>query len=64
MPEVICNTSPLQYLKEVTGTLGVMLKAKQNHLIAGVKPHIETLTQCGFRLADSTRAEFLRMAGE
>jgi predicted nucleic acid-binding protein len=48
----------------VTGTLGVLLKAKEKRLIGNLRPHTESLTACGFRLADSTRNEFLRMAGE
>ncbi len=48
----------------VTGTLGVLLKAEKKHLIEYLRPHVESLTSAGFRLADSTRDDFMRMAGE
>ena len=48
----------------VTGTLGVLLKAKEKRLIVYLRPHVESLIAAGFRLADSTRDDFLRMAGE
>lgn len=48
----------------VTGTLGVLMKAKEKRLIVHLRPHVESLIAAGFRLADSTRADFLRMAGE
>lgn len=48
----------------VTGTLGVLLKAKEKCLIDHVRPHVESLSAAGFRLADSTRDDFMRMAGE
>lgn len=48
----------------VTGTLGVLLKAKTNGLIERLLPHVERLGELGFRLADSTRREFLQLAGE
>lgn len=49
---------------KVTGTLGVLLKAKEKGLIHQLRPHVESLVLAGFRLADSTRDDFLRMAGE
>lgn len=48
----------------VTGTLGVLLKAKEMRVIDHLRPHLESLGAAGFRLADSTREAFLRMAGE
>jgi len=49
---------------DVTGTLGVLFKAKQTGLIDRLSPHVERLCETGFRLADATREEFLRMCGE
>ena len=48
----------------VTGTLGILLKAKQGNLLNQLKPLVERLDEAGFRLADSTRDDFLKMAGE
>jgi len=48
----------------ITGTLGVLLKAKQNRLIDHLQPVVDGLVSAGFRLANSTRTDFLRMAGE
>ena len=48
----------------LTGTLGVLLKAKQNKLLPAVEPLIHTLQQNGIRLGDAVIAEALRLAGE
>ena len=48
----------------VTGTMGVLLKAKEMRLVDQLRPHVDSLVLSGFRLADSTRVDFLRMAGE
>ena len=47
-----------------TGTLGVLLKAKQSGILTELAPVVEHLTDAGFRLADSTREEFMKLAGE
>jgi predicted nucleic acid-binding protein len=39
----------------VTGTLGVLVKAKGQRLIGNLRPHMDSLTASGFRLADPTR---------
>ncbi|MFM7181980.1 MAG: DUF3368 domain-containing protein [Verrucomicrobiales bacterium] len=49
---------------KVTGTLWVLLKAKEKGFIDQLRPHVESLVLAGFRLADSTRDDFFRMAGE
>lgn len=49
---------------DVTGTLGVLLKAKQTGLFDRLSPLVDRLAQAGFRLADSTREDFLRIANE
>lgn len=48
----------------VTGTLGVLWRAKQESLLDRLQPHVERLISVGFRLANSTRDDFLRMVGE
>lgn len=48
----------------LTGTLGVLIKAKQQGLIGAVKPLIEELAQAGIRLGDDVIQEALQLAGE
>ena len=48
----------------VTGTLGVLLRAKTAGLLPAVAPVIDRLEQLGFRLASETRAGVMRLAGE
>jgi predicted nucleic acid-binding protein len=48
----------------LTGTLGVLLKAKRAGLIPSVAPLVEQLLQGGIRLSDSIVAEALRLAEE
>lgn len=47
-----------------TGTLGILLKAKTNHLISQVSPYIEKLENLNFRLDKNTRNFVLKLAGE
>jgi hypothetical protein len=47
-----------------TGTLGVLLKAKQSGLLKNVKPVMDRLEQLGFRLGNQTRSGFLKLAEE
>ncbi len=49
---------------KLTGTLGVLLKAKNRGLIKAVKPLIEQLQQGGIRLDAFLVAEVLQLAGE
>ncbi|MCP4426269.1 MAG: DUF3368 domain-containing protein [Chloroflexi bacterium] len=48
----------------VTGTLGVLLKAKQQGVIAEIKPLIEQLQRGGIRLGRPLVAKTLRLANE
>jgi len=48
----------------LTGTLGVLLRAKQAGMIDAVKPLIDQLRAGGIRLGDDVVAEALRLAGE
>lgn len=48
----------------VTGTVGLLLKAKQEGVIPAVRPLLEALEVHHFRIGDSLRAEALRLAGE
>jgi uncharacterized protein len=48
----------------LTGTAGVLLKAKQEGHIVGVTPLLDTLIQLGFRLSDATHAAIVALAQE
>ena len=48
----------------ISGTLGVLLRAKQEGLIPSVGPRVAELERLGFRLAAETREAVLRLAGE
>lgn len=48
----------------VTGTLGVLLKAKAAGLVSRVHPILDELDGLGFRLALVTRNAVMRLAGE
>ena len=48
----------------VTGTLGLLLKAKQAGLITTVLPLLDALDRHHFRISQALRAEALRLAGE
>jgi predicted nucleic acid-binding protein len=47
-----------------TGTLGVLLKAKQSGLLIEVKSILDKLERKGFRLDKKTRAAVLELSGE
>jgi uncharacterized protein len=47
----------------LTGTLGVLLKAKERQLVGELKPLIDQLRQRGIRLGDDVVAE-VKLAGE
>ncbi len=48
----------------ITGTLGVLLKAKQRGFVAEIKPLIEQLQQGGIRLGRPLIAQTLQLANE
>ena len=47
-----------------TGTLGVLLRAKQAGLLSEIAPVVEELDRLEFRLDTKTRAAVLKLAGE
>ena len=49
---------------KITGTLGVLLEAKEHGFIPAVKPLIEKLVQGGIRLGADVIEEALRLTGE
>ena len=48
----------------VSGTLGILLRAKREGHLAGVAPPLDRLHRLGFRLHPRTRTACLRLAGE
>jgi len=48
----------------VTGTVGLLVKAKQEGVIATVSPLLDALDANHFRISDALRAEALTLAGE
>lgn len=48
----------------VTGTLGTLLKAKQQKIISKIKPFIEKLKQIDYRITKDIEEGVLRKAGE
>jgi predicted nucleic acid-binding protein len=49
---------------QVTGTLGVIIRAKQKGVLSSIKPFLEKLKQTNFRLSPELELEALKMAGE
>jgi predicted nucleic acid-binding protein len=47
-----------------TGLLGVLLKAKQQHVIASVSDVLIRLKQANFRVSQDLEKEVLNLAGE
>ncbi len=48
----------------VLGTIGVLLRAKNHHLIPAVRPHMEALKSAGFYLSPELEQEVLRLTNE
>ncbi|MEL6256742.1 MAG: DUF3368 domain-containing protein [Bacteroidota bacterium] len=49
---------------EVTGTLGIIIKSKNQGIIDSIKPILEKLQKTNFRLSNQLIAEAIRLAGE
>jgi len=48
----------------VTGTVGLLIKAKQAGLVSAIRPILDALDANQFRIGEALRAEALRLAGE
>ncbi len=48
----------------ITGTFGVLLRAKREGLVPAVKPLLEQIRQTNFRFSDALEMEILKQAGE
>lgn len=49
---------------DVTGTLGILLKAKQKGLLSSVRHQIEKLTSMGFRVSPQVQEQLLKLSEE
>ncbi len=49
---------------KVTGTLGVLLRAKKLGLIESLREELDKLKEIGFRISKSLEEEILNVAGE
>jgi len=57
------KVAQLQNLR-MTGTAGILVKAKHKGYIAAVAPLLDRLIQLDFRLSDEVKAAILKLAGE
>lgn len=48
----------------ITGTLGILYKAKSAGLIKRIKPHLDKLKDAGFRISENVESELLKLSGE
>lgn len=48
----------------ITGTLGVILKAKEKGIIKSTKGIFEKLKQSNFRISEKVETELLKLSGE
>ena len=49
---------------EITGTVGVIIKAKLRGVIPSIKPYFENIRKTDFRLTDAIEKQALKEAGE
>jgi predicted nucleic acid-binding protein len=49
---------------EITGTIGIIIKAKENGVIESIKPALKKLQTTNFRISENLIQEALRVAGE
>jgi uncharacterized protein len=49
---------------KVIGTVGILIRAKQNGIIAEIKPILDALDENDFRISRALREEALKIAGE
>jgi predicted nucleic acid-binding protein len=49
---------------EITGTLGILLLAKERGILASIQPVLDRLQALQFRLSAETRRTVLDLAGE
>lgn len=49
---------------KITGTLGILFRAKQNGILTTLKPYLSQLQTAGFRLSTAVAEQLLRESGE
>ncbi|MEQ9377510.1 MAG: DUF3368 domain-containing protein [Imperialibacter sp.] len=49
---------------QITGTLGILIKAKKKGIVSSIKPFLEKLQQTNFRLSEHLIEEALKEANE
>ena len=49
---------------EVTGTIGVIIKAKLKGILSSIKPYLNKINQTDFHLSEDIEREALKQAGE
>ncbi|WP_404790234.1 DUF3368 domain-containing protein [Altericista sp. CCNU0014] len=64
LDDALARNYALQMNVALTGTLGVLLKAKQSGYINQISPIVEQLDTLRFRLAPATRTAILKLANE
>lgn len=47
-----------------TGTLGVIISAKQKGIIVSIKPLLEKMKQANFRISEALEREAIKLANE
>lgn len=64
MDEMIGRSYARAHGLNVTGLVGVLLAAKREGLVSGVRPFLERLKKCNFRLSDELVRSVIQEAGE
>ena len=64
LDDAAARTAANELQLSTTGTLGILLLAKERGLIVAVVPVLEELERRGFRITDAVRSRVLQMAGE
>lgn len=64
LDDLHARTVALRMGVEITGTIGILVRAKREGLIPWVKPLLDDLDRRGFRMSSTLKAEALRLAGE
>ena len=64
LDDAAARTAAKQLGLSTTGTLGILLLAKERGLVTAVVPVLTSLGQRGFRVAEAVRLRVLQLAGE
>jgi predicted nucleic acid-binding protein len=64
LDDAVARQHALKLAIRFTGTLGILLKAKQSRLLVEILPILDKLETKGFRLDKKTRVAMIKLAGE